>query len=313
MATVAAALPAPEQVSLRAKKDFRWIGKSVPRLDARDKATGKVMYSIDTQVEGMLLAAVQHAPRMGGEPGTIANEAEVKAMPGVHSIHRLPGAVAVVAQRWWQARRAVESLQVGWNDAAPGTPHAMPADFSSAGMRDTLAAAPGPGVAAENIGDTAKALESASQVLEATYDAPYLAHGQLEPPSATARWNADGTLELWLPNQAPEMFQQAAAKAAGIAPEKVIIHSPPLGGFFGRHFLYGTANPFPQAVQLAKAVGRPVKLIWSREEEFLRDAFRPMGLARFRAGIDANGQPLVLHAEVVGESPTERWFGHQPD
>lgn len=313
LATVAAALPAPEQVSLRAKKDFRWIGKSVPRLDARDKATGKVMYSIDTQVEGMLLAAVQHAPRMGGEPGTIANEAEVKAMPGVHSIHRLPGAVAVVAQRWWQARRAVESLQVGWNDAAPGTPHAMPADFSSAGMRDTLAAAPGPGVAAENIGDTAKALESASQVLEATYDAPYLAHGQLEPPSATARWNADGTLELWLPNQAPEMFQQAAAKAAGIAPEKVIIHSPPLGGFFGRHFLYGTANPFPQAVQLAKAVGRPVKLIWSREEEFLRDAFRPMGLARFRAGIDANGQPLVLHAEVVGESPTERWFGHQPD
>ena len=313
LATVAAALPAPEQVSLRAKKDFRWIGKSVPRLDARDKATGKVMYSIDTQVEGMLLAAVQHAPRMGGEPGTIANEAEVKAMPGVHSIHRLPGAVAVVAQRWWQARRAVESLQVGWNDAAPGTPHAMPADFSSAGMRDTLAAAPGPGVAAENIGDTAKALESASQIIEATYDAPYLAHGQLEPPSATARWNADGTLELWLPNQAPEMFQQAAAKAAGIAPEKVIIHSPLLGGFFGRHFLYGTANPFPQTVQLAKAVGRPVKLIWSREEEFLRDAFRPMGLARFRAGIDANGQPLVLHAEVVGESPTERWFGHQPD
>lgn len=313
LATVAAALPAPEQVALRAKEDFRWIGKPVPRLDVRDKATGKVMYSIDTQIEGMLLAAVQHAPRMGGEPGAIANEAEVKAMPGVHSIHRLAGAVAVVAQRWWQAQRAVESLKVSWSEAPPGTPHAMPAGFSSAGMREALAAAPGPGVAAESIGDAAKALDSASQIIEATYDAPYLVHGQLEPPSALARWNADGTLELWLPNQAQEMFQQAAAKAAGIAPDKVIIHSPPLGGFFGRHFLYGTANPFPQAIQLAKAVGRPVKLIWSREEEFLRDALRPMGLTRFRAGIDQNGLPVALSAEAVGESPTERWFGRQPD
>ncbi len=313
LAALAAALQPPEQVPLRARKDFRWIGKSVPRLDAHDKSTGKVKYNIDAEVEGMLLAAVQHAPRMGGEPEAIANESEVRAMPGVHSIHRLPGAVAVVARRWWQARRAVESLKVDWKEAAPGTPHAMPANFSSAGMRATLAAAPGPGISAESIGDAAKALESASQVIEATYDAPYLVHGQLEPPSALARWNTDGTLELWLPNQAQEMFQQAAARVAGIAPDKVIVHSSPLGGFFGRHFLYGTANPFPQAIQLAKAVGRPVKLIWSREEEFLRDALRPMGLARLRAGIDENGLPQALYAEAVGESPTERWFGRQPD
>lgn len=313
LAALAAELSPPEQVPLRERKDFRWIGKSVPRLDARDKSTGKVTYNIDLEVDGMLLAAVQHAPRMGGEPGAIANEAEVKAMPGVHSIHRLPGAVAVVAQRWWQARRAVESLEVGWKEAAPGTVHAMPADFSSAGMRAALVAAPGPGIAAEEIGDAAKALEQASRVIEATYDAPYLAHGQLEPPSALARWNSDGTLELWLPNQAPELFQQAAAKVAGIAPDKVILHSSPLGGFFGRHFLYGTANPFPQAIQLAKDIGRPVKLIWSREEEFLRDALRPMGLARFRAGIDESGLPQALYAEAVGESPTERWFGRQPN
>lgn len=313
LAALAAKLPAPEQVPLRDKKDFRWIGKPVPRIDVRDKSTGKVTYNIDTKVDGMLLAAVQHAPRMGGEPGSLVNEAEVRAMPGVHSIHRLPGAVAVVAERWWQARRAVETLKVEWKDPAPGIPHAMPADFSSAGMRAALAAAPGPGVTAEVVGDPVKVLDAASQVIEATYDAPYLVHGQLEPPSAIARWNADGTLELWLPNQAQELFQQAAAKAAGIAPEKVILHSPPLGGFFGRHFLYGTANPFPQAIQLAKATGRPVKLIWSREEEFLRDALRPMGLTRFRASLDDNGLPLALHAEAVGESPTERWFGRQPD
>lgn len=114
LAALAAGLPPPEQVPLRERKDFRWIGKSIPRLDARDKSTGKVTYNIDLEVDGMLLAAVQHAPRMGGEPGAIANEAEVKAMPGVHSIHRLPGAVAVVAQRWWQARRAV-----GWHASVP--------------------------------------------------------------------------------------------------------------------------------------------------------------------------------------------------
>jgi len=312
LAADAASLPAPEGAPLRAEAEFRWIGKPVARLDVRDKSTGKAVYAIDLQVEGMLQAAVQHAPRLGGEPGSIANEAEVRAMPGVHSIHRLPGAVAVVANRWWRARRAVEALQVTWQEPAPGTPNAMPADFSSVGLREAFAATTGPGIAAETQGDTAAALSGASQVVEATYDAPYLAHGQLEPPSALARWNADGTLDLWLPNQAPEMFQHVASGVAGIEPEKVRIHSPILGGFFGRHFLYETASPFPQAILLAKAVGRPVKLIWSREEEFLRDALRPMGLARFRAGLDAQGLPLGLEAEAVGEGPNGRWFGRRP-
>jgi isoquinoline 1-oxidoreductase beta subunit len=312
LAAEAASLPIPENAPLRAEKDFRWIGKPVARLDVRDKSTGRAVYAIDLKVEGMLQAAVQHAPRLGGEPGAIANEAEVKAMPGVHSIHRLPGAVAVLADRWWRARRAAETLQVSWTEPAPGTRNAMPSDFSSAGLRTALAAAPGPGIAAETHGDPSLALRGAARVIEATYDAPYLAHGQLEPPSAIARWNADDTLDLWLPNQAPEMFQRAAATAAGIAPEKVKIHSPMLGGFFGRHFLYETASPFPQAILLAKAIGRPVKLIWSREEEFLRDALRPMGLARFRAALDGEGLPVALEAEAVGEGPGGRWLGRKP-
>ncbi|PWC28743.1 xanthine dehydrogenase family protein molybdopterin-binding subunit [Teichococcus aestuarii] len=312
LATEAAALPVPEGVALRAEKDFRWIGKPVARLDVREKSTGKATYAIDMAVEGMLQAAVQHAPRLGGEPGAIANEAAVRAMPGVHSIHRLPGAVAVVADRWWRARRAAEALEVTWTAPAAEARNALPADFSSEGMRAALAAAPGPGNAAETEGDAAAALKGAARTVEATYDAPYLAHGQLEPPSALARWNADGTLDLWLPNQAPEMFQRVAAQLAGIAPEKVRIHSPMLGGFFGRHFLYDAANPFPQAIQLAKATGRPVKLIWSREEEFLRDALRPMGLARFRAGLGADGMPVALEAEAVGEGPIGRYFGTKP-
>jgi isoquinoline 1-oxidoreductase beta subunit len=285
----------------------------VARLDVRDKSTGKARYSIDQRVNDMLHAAVQHSPRLGGEPGALANEGEVQALPGVHSIHRLTGAVAVLADSWWHARRAVEALQVTWTEPAPGTPRAMPADYSSEAHKAVLKSTSGEDVAFETVGDAASALGGAARMVEATYDAPYLVHGQLEPPSALARWNDDGSLELWIPNQAPEMFQADAAKVAGIAPDKVIIHSPMLGGFFGRHFLYQTANPFPQAILLAKAVDRPVKLIWSREEEFLRDTLRPMGVVRFRAGLDAAGVPVALDAVAVGEGPTGRWFGRQPD
>nr|WP_265517523.1 xanthine dehydrogenase family protein molybdopterin-binding subunit [Nitratireductor luteus] len=303
LAAEAADLPVPENVALRAETDFRWIGQPAARLDVRDKSMGKAVYTIDVKVDGMLHAAVQHAPRLGGEPGTLANEAEVKAMHGVHSIHRLPGAVAVVADLWWRARQAVEALQVSWTEPAPDTQNAMPADFSTEALRAKLASAPGPGLQAESHGDPAAALEGAARVVEATYDAPLLVHGQLEPPSTIARWNEDGTLDLWLPNQAPDVFQQVAANVAGIEQQNVRIHSPMLGGFFGRHFLYDNANPFPQAILLARAVGRPVKLIWSREEEFLRDAMRPLVVARFRAGLDAEGLPTAIDIEAVGDGP----------
>lgn len=311
LASDAFALPVPGDVALKADKDFKYIKQPLHRLDVQAKSTGQAHYSIDTVVDGMLLAAVQHAPRLGMEVGSIDNEADIKKMPGVHSIHTLPGAVAVVADRWWRANNAAKAVKVSWLDAKPGTPNALPADFSTEQWRKTLAETKGPGAMAEDHGDVAGALAKATQTVSATYEAPYLAHGQIEPPSATARFNADGTLELWLPNQAPEMFQGAAAKAAGLKPEQVIIHSPPLGGFFGRHFLYPTANPFPQAIALAKAVGKPVKLIWSREEEFLRDALRPMGMVRFEAGLDADGMPVALKAEVIGEGPAQRWFGRK--
>ena len=313
IASAAAALPVPATVTLRDRSAFRWIGKPVPRLDARDKATGKAQYTIDMRVDGMLYAAVQHAPRLGGEPAAIANDAAVRAMPGVHSLHRLPGAVAVVADSWWRARKAVEAAEVTWSDGTAGTPRIMPADFSSEGHRALLKSRTGEGLAAETAGDVARALGTARVTVEATYDAPYLAHAQLEPPSTLARFNADGTLDLWLPNQAPEFFLAEAAKVSGLPADRIRLHSPMLGGFFGRHFLYPTANPYPQAILLAKAVGRPVKVVWSREEEFLRDALRPMSVARFRAGLDANGLPVALQATTISEGPISRSFGGAPD
>lgn len=306
LAGAAMDLPVPADVALREPSEFRYIKAAVPRIDVRDKSTGKARYAIDVEVEGMLNAAVRHAPRLGLTPAAVRNQAEVEAMRGVHSVHLLDGAVAVVADRFWQARKALEAVEVEWTEGEAKWP--MPADFSSTGFRDMLAEASGEVVSVEAAGDAAAALDAAETVLEATYDAPFVVHGQLEPPSATARFNEDGSLDLWLPNQAPEQFVARAAEAAGIDPSQVRLHSQMLGGFFGRHFLYETANPFPQAIALAKAVGRPVKLVWSREEDFLRDAPRPLGLARFRGVVGPQG-PEALAVEVVGEGPTGRWYG----
>ncbi len=274
----------------------------------RDKSTGRAIYAIDQKVDGMLYAAVQHAPRLGTEPESLKNEAEIGAMPGVHAVHRLPGAVAVTADSWWRARKAVEALQVDWSAGKASGLDTVAADFSSAGMLAALKASADPGHVAEAEGDVAGAFASAAKVVEADYEAPYLAHAQLEPPSAIARFNGDGTLDVWLPNQMPEVFQAVSAKVAGLEPAQVRIHSPMLGGFFGRHFTYEAGNPFPQAILLAKATGRPVKVLWSREEEFARDAVRPLSFSRFRAALDAAGRPTAVTVRTVGEGPIGRYF-----
>ncbi|WP_395337457.1 molybdopterin cofactor-binding domain-containing protein [Novosphingobium sp. BL-8H] len=298
--------PPPGSVHLKDKAAFRWIGKPVARLDMHAKATGQVEYAIDTKVEGMVHAAVQHAPRLGLTVSAIRNEDQIKAMRGVLSVHRLPGAVAVVAERWWDAKRAADTALVDWQEppSREGMRY-MPADFDSTAFRSGLATLQGKEDVAEHEGDAGKALGDAASKVEAVYHSQYLAHGQLEPPSATARFNADGSLDLWFPNQAPEVFQADIAKRTGLPLDKIAIHSPMLGGFFGRHFLYETANPYPQAIQLAKEVGRPVKLIWSREEEFLRDAVRPMASVRFQGGLDAKGMPVALNVVSATEGPGE--------
>ncbi|WP_273820655.1 xanthine dehydrogenase family protein molybdopterin-binding subunit [Pseudomonas asplenii] len=307
-------VPDPGSVKLRDPSQFRWIGKPVKRVDAYDKSTGRALYSIDLKVDGMLHAAVQHAPRLGMSVGSLRNEEQVKAMKGVHSVHQLPGAVAVVAERWWHAKRAVEALQVDWKEAAADSPlRVMPADFSSEAYVQRLANEQGPARDAENEGDVAKVLAGAKHVVEASYHNQYLNHAQLEPPSALARFNADGSLEVWLPNQAPDMFRNDIAKLTGLDASRITLHSPLLGGFFGRHFLYGSANPYPQAIALAKAVGRPIKLIWSREEEFLRDVLRPIAAVRFRGALDDNGFPVAIEAISATEGPTEALAGKQGD
>lgn len=305
-------VPDPASVKLRDPSQFRWIGKPVKRLDAYDKSTGKALYSIDLKVDDMLHAAVQHAPRLGMTVGNLRNEEQVKAMKGVHSVHRLPGAVAVVAERWWHAKRAVEAIQVDWQEpTADSKVRPMPADFSSDAWFKRLAEDKSPAKDDEHEGDVASILKETKTRIDATYHNQYLNHGQLEPPSALARFNPDGSLEVWLPNQAPDMFRADIAKRTGLDPSRITLHSPLLGGFFGRHFLYDSASPYPQAIALAKAVGRPVKLIWSREEEFLRDVLRPVAAVNFSAALDSDGWPLAIEAISATEGPTEALAGKQ--
>ncbi|QCE34815.1 xanthine dehydrogenase family protein molybdopterin-binding subunit [Acetobacteraceae bacterium] len=305
-------VPDPESITLKDKKQFRWIGKSLPRLDIRDKATGKAMYSIDISIDGMLHAAVQHAPRLGLTPGDFYNEDQVKQMRGVHSVHRLEGAVAVVAPHWWEAKLAVEALQVDWQEPGPASKmRYMPTDFSTHKFREFLASQKLSGEASEEAGDLQKAFDESATIVEATGSSQYLRHAQLEPPSALARFNEDGSLELWMPNQQPELFQAEAAEIAGLPIEKVKVHSPLVGGFFGRHFLLDTTIAFPQAIKLAQATGKPVKVIWSREEEFLRDSARPMAVVHFKGALDSKGIPTAIEAVSVTEGPAEGIAGKQ--
>lgn len=313
LAETALSLAPSENASLRDPSTFRYIRKPIQRLDVRAKSTGKAIYAIDQKVEGMLYAAVQHAPVFGTSVESLVNEAAVRAMPGVHSVHRLPGAVAVTADSWYRARKAVEALQVGWSKPPDTGLDGVAADYSSERMLSALKASNTRGASAEKEGDIDAAFATAAKIIEAEYDAPYLVHGQLEPPSSIARFNPDGTLELWVPNQAPIAFRTTAAKMADLPAEKVIIHSPMLGGFFGRHFTYGPSNPLQQAIMVAKATGRPVKVLWSREEEFKMDALRPLSFSRFKAALDRDGRPTAIQVRTVGEGPTGRWFGAIPD
>lgn len=294
---------------MRDPATFRYIRQPMDRLDVREKSTGKAVYAIDQKLPGMLYAAVVHAPFQGTEPISIGNREHTLAMPGVNGLHLLPGAIAVTADSWYRARVAVEQVEAEWSEPEKSGLDTVAADFSSAGMLAALRSSKDKGLPAEEAGDVETAFSNADRVIEAEYDAPYLAHAQLEPPSAMARFDDNGDLELWTPNQMPELFQQYAAQAAGLPIEKVILHSPILGGFFGRHFLYGSSNPFFQAVQLAKETGKPVKVLWSREEEFRMDAVRPLSYSRFQAALDDDGYPSALRVRTVGEGPIGRWFG----
>ena len=303
LARIAAATP-PGSVRLKERKEWRVIGQSAPRLDVPAKVNGAARFGIDVRVPGMLFAAIRLCPSLGGSPGRVDARAAL-AMPGVERLVVLPAyagstaGFAVVAASYWQARQAADAVEVEWRASTSGSPdtQVIQRDLEAAVKERDGYTFHGRGEAEGGAGS--------GKTLEAWYSAPYLAHATLEPMNATARV-ANGRVEVWAPTQVPQMCRAAAARVAGVALDAVDLHVTLLGGGFGRRL---EVDYVAQAVRVAMDVpGVAVQLIWSREEDTRHDFYRPMQVARLRASLDADGQPLALHIKSAGDAISPRWF-----
>jgi isoquinoline 1-oxidoreductase beta subunit len=241
----------------------------------------------------MLYAALAQCPVFGGALKS-ADEAAVAGMPGVRRVVKFDDAVAVVADSWWRAKRALDALPVAWDGKGN---EAVTSDSIMATLRAGLDAAEA-GIGRDE-GDVAAGLTQAATRITAEYHVPYLAHATLEPQNCTARVTAD-TAEIWVPTQHGESALSVAAQAAGVPQQNVIVHKMMLGGGFGRR---GIVQDFiPHAVRIAKQIGRPVQTIWSREEDMRHDYYRPAMMARMTAGLDAEGRPHAWAVRLAGNS-----------
>lgn len=289
----AAALTPPTQPKLKERSELVLVGRGVPRLDTRDKCTGRTVYSADFRVPGMLYACGRMAPVFKAEPERF-DGAAAKRVPGVVDVVAVPGGVAVVARTQWAAMLGADALEVSFTKLPIA---AVSSKEISAAMREGLGAADA--AIAKDAPNYAAVAARAARTLEADYEVPYLAHAAMEPWSCTVRPNADGSLELWGPFQAQDRALTTAAAVAKIAVEKVHLRTLTLGGGFGRRL---GDDGVPPAVTVALAVKQPVKFFWTREDEFARGWYRPAQAARLRASIDADGTVLALHTRVAGPS-----------
>lgn len=288
LAADAAKVVLDREPALKPPAAYALIGTPKPRLDVPRKINGTAAYGIDTRVPGMVYAAVIGCPVPGGTLKSV-DDAAAKAMRGVETVVDLDTAVAVVADRFWRAKKAAEALRIEWNPGAgAGTDSAQFA-------RAYRAALDGPAATARNDGDIEKALQGAARRIEALYEVPYLAHAPMEPLNATAHYRPD-RLDVWIGTQNALGTLMAAAKVAGLAPAKVFVHNCFCGGGFGRRSFN---DEMVQAIRVSKVIGKPVKLIWTREEDIRHDRFRPQAAIRFKAAFGANGTPTGLDIRTV--------------
>ncbi|MFZ6757630.1 molybdopterin cofactor-binding domain-containing protein [Undibacterium sp. Ji50W] len=296
----AALLTPPEKPTVKSPKDWKLLGQSAPRPDIPARVDGSAVFGIDVQRPGMLVAAVLHAPRFGSTLSSVDDSAAL-AVKGVRQVVRLVNAVAVVADRYWIANKAVQLLKPVWQDGAH-------AHINTASMRDSLltavAAGQGKPVASARIQHaeaTQKAMEAAKTLIDTTYDVPFLAHATMEPLNATVEVTADGA-QVWLSTQSQTDTQKGIAKALGLQPEQVHIHTQNAGGGFGRRLEHDFAV---EAALIAKAAGVPVKTIWSRENDMRAGYYRPITASRVRLALDQDDMPLALRHDTAGPSLLE--------
>ena len=292
----AAKLPPPANVKLKPKAEFRLIGTPAKRLDLPMKVNGSAKYGIDVVVPGMKVATLAQSPVTGGKLRN-ANDAKALAVRGVRQIVRLEDCVAVVADHMGAALKGLTALAIEWDDGPNGKVDTTQIVKS---MRE---ASQGRAAVARSEGDFRAALAGATIRLEATYELPFLIHACMEPLNCTVHVRSD-SCEVWLGSQVLTRAQAAAAAVTGLPLEKVIVHNHLLGGGFGRRLEFDSVT---RAVQIARHVDGPVKVIWTREEDVQHDMYRPYFFDRVSAGLDAQGRPVAWHHRITGSSIIKRF------
>ena len=298
VAAAAGRLPVPQHVVLKAPAQFSLVGRSVARTDTPDKVDGRATFGIDVRLPRMLYASYAQSPVLGGWPETV-DSAVAEKMPGVHAVLATDRGVVVVADHFWQALKARDALKVIWN---PGANASL--DNRAIGAMLRKAAAAGPGLDARVDGDADHALKSAAKTVKAVYELPLLAHATMEPMNCTADVRADGC-DLYVGTQVQQVAQATAAAAAGMTADRVQVHTTLLGGGFGRRL---DVDFIPAAVVGSKALGRPVKVIWTREDDMTHDTYRPPALEEISAGFDADNRLVAWKLHIVSPSITARMF-----
>jgi isoquinoline 1-oxidoreductase beta subunit len=293
LAEAAAKMTPPTEVALKDPKTFKLIGKPVKRLDTSEKVNGKAVFGIDVKMPGMLAAVVARPPIFGATMKSF-DDSRARSMPGVRKIVAVPSGVVVIADSFWQAKMARESLHIDWDDSAMHT-------FSTSQMMQQFREqAKSPGTSVRREGDPDTAFSQAAKKIEAVYEFPYLAHAMMEPLNCAVDLRAD-SCEIWTGTQFQTVDRANAAKIAGLPLEKVQIHTTYLGGGFGRR-----ANPqsdfVVEAVHVAKAAGAPVKVVWTREDDMQGGWYRPAFLHAIAGGIDSSGNAVSWRSRLVGQS-----------
>ncbi|HET6491252.1 MAG TPA: xanthine dehydrogenase family protein molybdopterin-binding subunit [Syntrophales bacterium] len=289
----AAEMPVPENVPLKSPAQFKMIGKPVHRLDTPEKTTGKAIFGIDEHVPNMVTALIARPPVFGGKIASL-NADKARAVPGVLDVLQVPSGVAVIATGFWPAKRGRDLLEIQWDDGEG-------ARLTTAGLREQFRSLAGTqGTIARKEGDPSKALRNASQRIQAEYEGPFLAHAMMETLNCLVDWRGD-RCDIWTGTQFQTADRNAAAAVLGLKPGQVKIHTTFLGGGFGRR-----ANPHSdyvvEAAHVAKAVKKPVKVIWTREDDIRGGYYRPMWYSRLAAGLDAGGNPVSWQHTIVGQS-----------
>jgi isoquinoline 1-oxidoreductase subunit beta len=300
LASAASSIPVPKEVKLKDASQFNIVGKAIPRLDTPAKVNGTAEFGIDVKVPGMVYASVEMSPVIGGQPKSFDDSA-VRGLPGIVGVYKINGGVGIVADSYWRAFKARKALKVEW-DLGPA------ANLSTKSMWDGTKAAEktvAPIKVRPDVGNANDALKGAAKVLKAEYYTQHMAHQPLEPMNMVAIVSGD-KCELIGPTQFQQGAQGFAAAAIGLKPENVSVRTTYLGGGFGRRIV---TDFVVQAAELSKASGRPVKVLWSREDDMKNDWYRPQSLNRVEAGLDASGKPVAFKHQISSQSITQVLFG----